>query len=130
MTDLEQTFLDAWGKYGMGRIPVTPDDRYMFGPPRRYLCDFAWPRFKVMVELDGLGPGHGIAYSRKYNPQTLLGATIKAISDDHDRQNYAVSLGWRVFRFTARQLGSEKLRKQACELVLKAIQPPTKRRSY
>ena len=50
----------------------------------RYFIDFAWPEFKLAVEVDG--------WETHSNPQ--------AFQNDLDRQNALVAAGWTVLRFT------------------------------
>ena len=67
-----------------------PEAEYKFAEPRRYRFDWAFPRLKVAVEVDGgqfapLGGRH-------------------AGDKDREKLNLAASLGWRVFRFSPGQL--------------------------
>ena len=61
---------------------------------RRWRFDFAWPDRWLAVEVDGGAwvPGGG---------RHTRGAGFAA---DHDKFNRAMLLGWRVLRFTSRQL--------------------------
>ena len=61
---------------------------------RRWRFDFAWPDRLLAVEVDGGAwvPGGG---------RHTRGAGFAA---DHDKFNRAMLLGWRVLRFTSRQL--------------------------
>ena len=53
--------------------------------------DFAWPNQSVAVEIDGFGHGH---------------QAVHRLSQNHEKQNDAVMRGWKVLRYTSRQLGS------------------------
>jgi len=100
---LEELFLRAWGKHGLGRIP---QQQYRFSPTRKFRADFAWPDKKLIVEVDGFGGGHQMNWR---------------LAADHERQNHAVELGWRVLRYTSRQLGSKDKRKIAIEQVVRIL---------
>ncbi len=66
-------------------------EEYEFDHERKWRFDFCWPTEKVAVEIDGFGWGH---------------QAQQMISANHEKQNAAVAQGWKVFRFTSRQLGS------------------------
>jgi very-short-patch-repair endonuclease len=72
----------------------SPAREYRFHPHRRWRFDFAWPVYKVAVEVDG-----GI-YSR--------GRHVRGTGFERDAEkgNEAVLRGWRVLHFTARQIKS------------------------
>lgn len=106
---LEQTFFDAWCQYGRGKIPA---EQYRFSPGRRFRFDFAWPKRKVAVELDGFGYG-----GKQGGHQTIVG-----ISNQHEKQNHAIELGWIVLRYTTRQLGSKEKREAVCQQVLRVLE--------
>jgi len=73
-----------------------PEPEYPFAKHlgRRWRFDFAWPDRLLAVEVDGGAwvPGGG---------RHTRGAGFAA---DHDKFNRAALLGWRVLRFTSRQL--------------------------
>lgn len=58
---------------------------YRFHPTRRWRWDFCFPSQKLAIEIDGRG----------YHQ------TVKGVRADHEKQNEAVRLGWRVLRFPA-----------------------------
>jgi very-short-patch-repair endonuclease len=74
-------------------IPV-PAREYRFHPRRRWRFDFAWPLYKIAVEVDG-----GI-YCRGRH---VRGAGFER---DAEKRNAAVLAGWRVLHFTPRQVRS------------------------
>ena len=83
MSELEDRLL--WQLRAAG-LPV-PEAQYRFSA-RRFRFDFAWPAQKLAVECDGgtwTGGRHtsGAGYER-----------------DCEKLNLAVTLGWRVLRFT------------------------------
>lgn len=70
----------------------TPTREFRFAPPRMFRFDFAWPALGIAVEAEG-----GIWINGGHN----RGA---AYADDADKYNLAALNGWRVFRFTERQV--------------------------
>jgi very-short-patch-repair endonuclease len=72
----------------------SPTREYRFHPRRRWRFDFAWPRYKVAVEVDG-----GI-YSRGRH---VRGSGFER---DAEKRNAAVLAGWRVLHFTPRLVKS------------------------
>lgn len=65
---------------------------YRFTTDRDWRFDFAWPEQKVAVEVDGFGFGH---------------QAQQRLAHNHEKQNAAVLMGWRVLRYTSRCLGSK-----------------------
>jgi len=71
-----------------GAENVTPE--HIFHPVRRWRFDYAVIPAKIAVEYDGINfSGHGGRHS------SLVGMT-----QDHEKMNQAILLGWKVFRFT------------------------------
>jgi hypothetical protein len=70
------------------------EPEFRFHPVRKWRFDYAWPMFKVAVEIEG-----GI---------WVRGAHVRGghFLSDAEKYNNAGLLGWRVFRFTPRQLRS------------------------
>ncbi len=88
-------------------LPV-PMREFRFHPGRRWRFDFAWPRRKIAVEVDG-----GI-YCRGRH---VRGAGFER---DAEKRNAAVMGGWRVLHFTPRQVKSGQA-VQAIEALLKTV---------
>ena len=65
-----------------------PVREYRFHPERQWRFDFAWPLYKVAVEVDG-----GI-YSRGRHVRP------KGFQGDAEKGNAAVLAGWKVLHFT------------------------------
>lgn len=63
-----------------------PVSEFQFHPSRRWRFDFAWPEAKVAIEIDGGGFKFG--GGKHMQPRDL------------EKLNTAVSLGWKVYRFT------------------------------
>src|SRR5512138_3872676 len=71
-----------------------PAREYRFHPRRRWRFDFAWPLYKVAVEVDG-----GI-YCRGRHVRG------SGFEKDAEKRNAAVLAGWRVLHFTSRHVKS------------------------
>ena len=67
-------------------------EEYQFHPTRKWRFDYAWPRYLVAVEKDG-GVWSGGKHGRG-----------SGIVKDHEKQNAAAVLGWRILRCTPQQL--------------------------
>ena len=65
-----------------------PEREYRFAPPRRWRFDFAFPDLRLAIEVEG-----GTWVSGRHN----RGAGFER---DCEKYNTAVTLGWRVLRFT------------------------------
>jgi very-short-patch-repair endonuclease len=72
----------------------SPAREYRFHPSRRWRFDFAWPIYKVAVEVDG-----GIYSCGRHVRGT-------GFERDAEKGNEAVLQGWRVLHFTRRQIKS------------------------
>jgi len=103
MNTVKEKWVEAWSKYGIGKIHA---HEYRFHPVRKFRFDFAWPTEKVAVEIDGFGGGHQTNFN---------------LSKDNEKMNLAQEFGWIVLRFTARQLGSKKKRQEAAKQVLRIL---------
>ena len=95
-----ERFAAKWKEFGLQ--DGEPETEFLFHWNRKWRFDFAWPRQKVAVEIDGFGWGH--------QAQQL-------ISKSHEKQNAAVVMGWRVLRYTSRCLGSKQKAADAVEQV-------------
>jgi very-short-patch-repair endonuclease len=76
-----------------------PEPQFRFCD-RLWRLDFAWPDFMIAVEIDG-GTYSGGAHVRG-----------GGVQNDCDKRNRATELGWRVFRYTARDVRSGDAVKQ------------------
>lgn len=63
---------------------------YRFHPQRRWRFDLAWPAHRVAVEVDG---GQWMAGGGRHNTDA-----------DREKLNAAAIAGWRVLRYSPRQL--------------------------
>jgi len=87
----------------MGLPPFKREFR--FHPERRWRFDFAWPEFKVAVEIEG-GTWTGGRHNRP-----------GGYAADCEKGNEAALLGWAVYRFTRDDVLSGK----AAKVVEKAL---------
>lgn len=101
MSKLESDFLEAWHAYpGLQE----PEREHRFHPTRRWRFDFAFPAFKVAVEMEGGGGRHH---------------SFAGHHGDCDKYNAATNLGWRILRFTAKHVKQEP--DEMVQLILTAI---------
>lgn len=75
------------------KIDEGMEREYRFLPPRRWRFDFAWPRYMVAVEIEGLGRG-GLGRHQR----------VDGFRKDLEKYNHAAFNGWLVLRFTRDQL--------------------------
>jgi very-short-patch-repair endonuclease len=68
------------------------EHEYRFDPDRRWRFDFAWPALKIAVEIEG---------GQYVNGRHQRAAGFAA---DCEKYNAAQLVGWRVFRFSTRQV--------------------------
>jgi very-short-patch-repair endonuclease len=91
-SELEEALFDELKLYG---LPV-PIRQHKFHPERLWKFDFAWPKHKIAIELQG-GIYVGGAHSR--------GAYQEG---DYEKLNEAARLGWKVFQFGPSQVRRKK----------------------
>lgn len=73
---------------------ICPYDEHSFHDKRKWRFDYAWPEFKIALEVDG---GLWIPGGGRHN---RAGGYLK----DCEKFNAAAVLGWRVLRVTPQQL--------------------------
>ena len=82
---MTQSHLEAAFEAWLNQHPEipAPEAEYRFHPTRQYRLDFAWPEYKVAVEIDGMGPagahrtrGAAIAEYEKYEAALVEGWTV------------------------------------------------------
>lgn len=76
-----------------------PELEYRFAPPRRYRADLAWPAVRLLIEIEG-----GLHSRKDQGPGRHV--RPKGYESDCRKYNLAVLRGYRVLRFTARQIRS------------------------
>jgi very-short-patch-repair endonuclease len=75
-------------------LQFMPVREYKFHKERKFAFDFAWPEQKIACEIEG-GTDHR---SRHTSPE--------GYARDCEKYNEAALLGWRVYRFTGKQVKS------------------------
>lgn len=94
-------FLGTLECFGIPR----PEVEYRFHPKRRWRCDYAWPDYKVILEVEG-GVWTGGRHTR--------GA---GFIGDMEKYNEAAADGWRLIRCTP----SELLKTATFELIRRTL---------
>lgn len=79
--------LTFWRLVQAAGLPV-PEREYRFHPVRRWRMDYAWPDYLLAVEIQG-GTWQGGRHAR--------GAGYE---QDSEKANTALSMGWRLLRYT------------------------------
>lgn len=67
---------------------------HVFARPRRWRFDIAFPEHKVAIEYEGV-----MGYKSRHT-------TISGYTGDCEKYNTATILGWRVLRYTAKNVGN------------------------
>jgi len=95
--DKKNLFLNAWRL--LAAECAAPIEEYNFDAMigRRHRFDFAWPDRRVAVEVDG-------------NAWHTRGGGRHGTDADREKMNLAVSMGWRVFRFSPQMLENDPSR--------------------
>ena len=104
MSKAEDTFLKAWEEHGISVHPIRQHTiegiESDAGNLRKF--DFAWPDYKLIVEIDGFGWGH---------------STKKQKAEGAQKARDAVCLGWIVLHFTTACINSKEKQRLAVETV-------------
>jgi very-short-patch-repair endonuclease len=84
--------------------PVAPQLRFAKSIGRQWRFDFAFPDYKLAVEIEGL------VVMRLAGELVVRGrhASIKGIKEDMQKYNTAALLGWTVLRFEQNDVKSER----------------------
>lgn len=90
ISKLETKLLDQLS--GLDTIFPAPISEYKFHPIRKWRFDFAWPDYKLAVEVEGGTWSQG--------RHTTGSGHMK----DCDKYNQAAMLGWCVLRFTSNHI--------------------------
>jgi very-short-patch-repair endonuclease len=73
--------------------PYPAEREHTFAPGRKFRADFAYPEKKILIEVEG-----GL-FMRRGGHNSISG-----ISRDIEKYNLAVTLGWRVLRYTSENM--------------------------
>lgn len=105
MTELESAFINTWRSlFGKTCEPII--DNAVFFPNREWRFDFCWKDARVAVEMEG-----GVSGGKKKSRHT----TAEGFQEDTTKYNSATATGWRVLRFTAKDMKARPV--QCCEMV-------------
>jgi very-short-patch-repair endonuclease len=105
-SSLERAFAVTW-QYAAPKSAPAPVTQHRFLTDRQFRFDFAWPQYKVAVEIEG-----GIYGKGGHN-------SINGFIKDCEKYNQAVLAGWRVLRYTERCLTKRPV--QVVEEVIAAL---------
>lgn len=103
---LEKTFLTQLQSEGLAK----PLPQFQFCQNRKWRFDFAWPSIRLAVEIQG-GTFTNGRHSRGVG-----------YDQDSEKSNIATLLGWRVLRFSTRDLSEGKAIKMVGQF-LKFLEP-------
>ncbi len=119
MARIVQTYLDGrvwsklkpaekwrvkWDQFGWKGSDIT--EEYRFDADAKWRFDYAFPSLKVAVEIDGFGFGH---------------QAVNRLTDNNEKANAAVEQGWRILRYTSKQLGSHASCEEAVDQVCRVL---------
>lgn len=62
---------------------------YAFTTLRGFKFDYAWPKWRIAIEVQGFGGGH---------------SSIGGLQRDYEKLNHATAIGWMVFQFSTAML--------------------------
>lgn len=85
----------AWLQIKAAKVEL-PQREYQFTTFRKWRFDFAWPGYKIALEIEG-----GTASGKSRHS---YGAGFE---NDCDKYNHATFHGWQVYRLTSRQVIKE-----------------------
>ncbi|MFA7296293.1 MAG: DUF559 domain-containing protein [Dehalococcoidia bacterium] len=90
----------------MADAPLSHFNReYQYVPGRKFRADFAWPRQRLIVEING-----GVFGGRAHG-------SVQGILMDMERGNLATLHGWRVLRFLPKDVTDEARRQAMIDLI-------------
>ena len=90
-TTLEDQFSDQITQAGL----PAPEREYRFHPSRRWRFDFAWPSWKLAVEVDGGTYARGRASGH---------TSITGMARDREKDAEAAILGWTTLRVDSKHV--------------------------
>jgi len=98
MSKLEQALI-----FQLKAVKLTFEIEYRFHETRRWRFDVAFPDDLIAIECEGT-----TFYGKNANGSMKLGRHQTAIGFERDCEKYnaAAELGWRVFRYTDKQIKS------------------------
>lgn len=88
-----------------------PIREFEFTVDRKWRFDFAWPHVRVAIEIEG-----GVS---KYKPGRHLRA--EGFQGDLDKYNIGSAYGWRIFRFSSKDIQENRGPFVASLLYIKSV---------
>jgi very-short-patch-repair endonuclease len=101
-SELERSFYSYWSAYYGIALPVL---QHRFHPTRKFRFDFAWPRSKVAVEVQGMGVGH---------------CSLQGMTQDYDKHLEALLLNWKIVYLTSKHLSPRNIQ-EVCDKVAQLL---------
>jgi very-short-patch-repair endonuclease len=96
-SELEETYLFGLRNTAQDLPPF--EEQYRFAPGRQYRADFAWPQYKLAIELQGAC--FMVRYTKDGRPFPVGRHNGDA---DKDKMNLYAALGWHVLQFSTSML--------------------------
>lgn len=75
----------------LNELRIDYKTEFLFHPTRKWRFDYAFPQLKVAIEYEGIFGGGKSRHT-----------TVTGYTEDADKYNQAQALGWKVFRYTAK----------------------------
>lgn len=85
-----QKFIRTWREHGYAQQPET---EYRFSETRNFKLDYAFPEFKLGIEIHGFGWGH---------------QAQQHLATDCEKIRHAIELGWLIIPFTTRCISTHE----------------------
>lgn len=104
------------------QLNIEMKQELVFAPPRKWKFDFYIPEYKIAIEVEG-GAFQETWYKDKKTGETKKHTggrhnTPEGFIEDMEKYNTAVTLGWRLLRFTPEQLYNIKTLETIKKLIL------------
>ena len=90
----------------MLKVPE-PIPEYKFHPVRKWRCDFAWPEYKLALDVEGGIYGRGKPCPSCGISRTGAHSSVSGILRDIERGNAALLEGWIILRVLPEELELE-----------------------
>lgn len=95
--DREGQFARLWEIFNQSRTVPSYETHFRFFAPRAWHFDFAWPDYRVAVEIQG----------GTFSTQAMGHHTGTGIDKDNEKRNHAQLLGWCVLCYSSKVLDQQ-----------------------